>query len=289
MTSNTIAFMHIPKTSGSSVTHALRATVQPSLTVQGYDRSLFGDFNDFYSFDAGLLNQVYLSPADLPKKIELVAGHFAYSTLRSAYPSANLLTTLREPVSRLMSLWLYLRQQTDLTLKASGAWADRMRYGRLPLERFLDEPLLACNTDNVALRLLLWPHPLVPGDHFIALDNDEQLLSEALDRLNDFDFVDIVENDRLAWNLRQWLGRESFSYERLNETANIPLEFRSPLYRELTLDALLLLGARSRLDLKLWASVAIKRLPSCDISTLRERTVLVNTAKFAALMASPSA
>ena len=81
---------------------------------------------------------------------------------------------------------------------------------------------------------------------------------------------------------------ESFSYERLNETANIPLDFRSPLYRELTLDALLLLGARSRLDLKLWSSV-IKRLPSCDISTLRERTVLVNTAKFAALMASPSA
>jgi|SRR5271166_2298514 len=284
--SGPVAYMHIPKTSGASVTHALAAAARPSLTVVGYDLCLFGSFHDFQTFDAGLLRQIYFSSADLPRNIELVAGHFAFLTLRAAYPEARMLTVLREPVSRLLSHWLYMRQQTDETLKASGAWGDRMRYGRLSLARFLNESVLASHIDNVAVRMLLWRHPLIPCDDFISSAYDEQLLAEASDRLGEFDFVDIVENEYFASNLRQWLGRQFFEYEKLNETGDIPLEHRAPLHKELTSEAHALLGARTRLDFKLWALVARSRIPGCAVSALRERTILANTAKYAALMAT---
>ncbi len=279
-----VAYMHIPKTSGASLTLALTAAVQPSLTVLGYDLCLFDSFHEFETFDAELLRQIYFSPADLPKNVELVAGHFACSTLLTAYPEARMLTVLREPVSRLMSHWLYLRQQTDVTLKSSGTWGDRMRYGRLALACFLSEPLIAAHIDNVAIRMLLWPHPLIPCDDFISVANDEQLVAEASDRLGNFDFVDIVENDCFALNLQHWLGRDFFAYDTLNETGGIPQEFRVPLHKELTSDAHSLLGARTRLDLRLWASVVRSRLPDREVSALRETTIWANMAKYAALM-----
>jgi len=66
----------------------------------------------------------------------------------------------------------------------------------------------------------------------------------------------------------------------------IPAEFRAPLHREFTSEAHELLRARSQLDLQLWARIARRRIPDCDITELRERTILSNIARYGALMAS---
>jgi hypothetical protein len=166
-----------------------------------------------------------------------------------------------------------------------GRWGDIIRNGRKPLAEFLDAPFLGPQIDNVMLRMLLWRHPLIPGDGFIANYNDEALLAAALDRLSRCSFVDITENEQLATNLQGWLGLP-VSYPYTNETSYIPFEFRTPLHQQLNATTHEMLLARSRLDLRLWNFVAQRRLVNCDIHQVRERAILRNIARYGALMAA---
>jgi hypothetical protein len=148
----------------------------------------------------------------------------------------------------------------------------------------LNEPLLACQIDNITLRMLLWPHPLIAPTRFIDPAHDSRLLREATARLQKFDFIDIVENEAFVSRLQYWLG-QPFSYSRLNETLAIPGAFRAPLQHEITPIAHELLYARSRLDLCIWSKVAARRLPDCDVTKLREQTILANVSRYSVLMA----
>jgi hypothetical protein len=220
----------------------------------------------------------------LPPQADLVVGHLAFSTFSGAYPCAQHLTILREPCSRLLSHWLFWRQCTDAELAPWGSWADYARKARKPLVDFISDPLLACQTDNMILRMLLWPHPLIPEDRFIDPVNDKNLLRDATKRLLKFDFVDIVDDPTFVHRLRAWLGG-SFPYNRENATKPIPGPFRLPLDRELTAKAVDLLEFRSRLDLRLWARIAARHTPSRHVATLRQRTILANVARYGVLMA----
>jgi hypothetical protein len=280
-----LAFMHIPKTSGVALMSALAGALNPGMVTNGFDLCLFGSFRDFETMDPAEQRKIHASPASLPPGSTLIAGHFSFSTLRQAFPRAQMTTILREPSSRLLSHWLFWRQLSDPTLTPLGRWADYVRNSREPLARFLAEPAIACQTDNLALRMLLWPHSLIRGDQFIDPIHDEPLFVEAEVRLRMFDFVDILENDQLSEKLEHWLGR-ALCYERVNETIAIPAECRSPLNLEFTSHAHELLTARSRLDLRLWTSVVKRRLPNCEITTLRERTILSNVARYSVLMAN---
>jgi hypothetical protein len=276
--------MHIPKTSGVALMSALEKTLNPDSMTKGFDLCLFGSFCDFETMDPAEQQRIHATPASLPPGSTLIAGHFSVSTLRQAFPSAQMITILREPCSRLLSHWLFWRQQSSPALTRLGLWADFVRKSREPLAHFLADPAIACQTDNLALRMLLWPHPLIHGDGFIEPINDEALFMEAELRLRGFDFVEIFENENLSQKLEHWLGRK-LCYERINETTAVPAEYRSPLNVEFTSQAHELLTARSRLDLRLWTSVVKLRLQDCEITTLRERTILSNVARYSVLMA----
>jgi hypothetical protein len=279
-----LVFMHVPKTSGASIAHGLATALAPTILVSGFDRSLFDPGRNLTSIDDSIRCHIYTSPTSMPKNADLVAGHFAASTLIDAYPASQRCTVLREPFSRLLSHWLYWRQYADCDLAPWGDWAGLMRLSREPLAGFLSEPALACQIDNVTLRMLLWPHPLIAPTRFIYPVHDSRLLRDALVRLQKFDFVDIVENDTLVDNLRHWLGHP-FNYGRVNETSVIPDQFRTSLQHELTPNAHELLYARSRLDLCIWSKVAARRLPHCDVVKLREQTILANVSRYSVLMA----
>jgi hypothetical protein len=279
-----LAFMHIPKTSGVALMSALEGALNPGTVTNGFDLCLFGSFRDFETMDPAEQRKIHASPASFPPGSTLIAGHFSFSTLRQAFPRAQMTTILREPSSRLLSHWLFWRQLGDPALSPLGRWADYVRNSREPLARFLAEPAIACQTDNLALRMLLWPHPLIHGSRFIEPIHDEPLFMEAEARLRMFDFVDFLENENLSQKLEDWLGR-ALCYERVNETIAIPAEYRSPLNLEFTSHAHELLTARSRLDLRLWTSVVKQRLPDREITTLRERTILSNVARYGVLMA----
>lgn len=279
--SRPLAFMHIPKTSGSSIIYGLSAALTPAVEASGFDHSLFSNDKCFNTIDDSIRRLIYASPLSMPKIADFVHGHLALSTLIEVYPNAQRMTVLREPVSRVLSHWLFWRQHTDEQLASWGDHGDLVKIARKPLEVFLNEPILAAQTDNLMLRMLLWPHPLIRQDLFIDPIYDHRLLRQAMKRLKLFHFVDYIENDVLSEQISRWLGRP-FWYNRLNETSSIPEGFRSPLSQELTSKAYGLLRARSRLDQALWTKVIGRSIS--DLGRLRDRTILANVSRYSVLM-----
>ena len=132
-----LVFMHIPKTAGTALTAALSASLSPRHFVSGFDRVFFGDFNGFDTIDPALRQSIYLESKNLPANGDFVSGHISFSTLRRVYPAAQYFTVFREPVSRLLSFWLYWWSQTESQLRSWGDWANYVKRSRVPLGEFL--------------------------------------------------------------------------------------------------------------------------------------------------------
>jgi hypothetical protein len=281
--SRAVAFMHIPKTSGSALTAGLVDALAPRRSLFGLDRSHFGKFNSFDSMSPETKRIIHLELDDLPEQMDLIAGHFAFSTLSEKYPEAQLVTFLREPYSRLSSHWLFLRSLSEDELAVWGNWGKIALTSRKPLANFLSNRALACNLDNVCVRMLLWPHPLIPIDDFIDARDDDSLVSAAAVRLQQFAYTDVVENPLFESNLQAWVGRE-LDYAKVNETAGIPPERCTPLHQEFTADALALMDSHSRLDTRLWMALAQQRVTAGGAQTLQRHTMMRSTARYAWLM-----
>jgi hypothetical protein len=281
-----IALMHVPKTSGTSLTRAIINAIEPRSTVGGFDRAFFGAFQAFDSIDSDYQQKIYLNPVELPLGADFVIGHLSYSTIVQRYGDAQLITVLREPYSRILSQWLYWRTFPDQEVSLWGEWGNMAsRLGQSPLLDFLSCPTIACQTDNIAVRMLLRPHALIPHDDFISERYDKVLIREASARLKRFAYTDVVENPRLEANLQQWLGR-SFVYPRLNATPRVPTLDNAPLHQELTPQSLEALGRCSRLDLKLWAMLARERILDSDVGTIRNNALMLSVAHYSWLMSA---
>ncbi len=277
--SRPLVFMHIPKTSGMALTAALEEALPPRPKVMGFDRVLFGTFDGFDSFAPEVRRTIHDDPSSLPADAGLVHGHFALSTTEARYPNAQFLTLLREPGARLLSLWRYWQMQRPQTMRGWGRWIDVVERSQEPLERFLQDPVVACQTDNMVVRMLLWPHALIPDGDFIQLADDAILLERASERLRRFAHRDVVENDQLAKGIESWLG-VPVTYRRVNETPPVAIR-AEPLYRQLTDGCFERLEARTRLDCRLWEIVAAERSPGSDLKALRERALLRAVARHA--------
>lgn len=278
-----LVFMHVPKTSGVAFTQNLIEAIAPRRVLYAHDRVLSGAFDAFDKIDPDKIRDIYFDPMDLPSDADFVCGHLSFSTPQQKYRTAQFITLLREPVSRILSNWLYWRSHSDDELQAWGAWGKEMAKAREPLVDFLSNQDCAANTDNVHVRMLLWPHRLIPSGDFIDERNDEALTSEAINRLKQFDYVDVLENPRLEANLQVWLGRR-FKHASRNEARTVPGPLRTPLHSELTKDVFDLLEIRSRLDLKLWTMLARERVSHLEPEILRERTLMRTVARYSWLM-----
>ena len=281
--SRPVAFMHIQKTGGNSLSEALRGALKPRASFGAFDRFLFGDFADFESMSEESRGKILFASHGLPPGLDFLAGHISFSAMSQAYPLAQFVTVLREPMSRLISLWLFSRSTTDQYLEPWGKWADVVRQSHRPLKDFLRAQNLACATDNVCVRMLLWPHPLLRSNAVIAPRDDETLLLEAKCRLKHFCFVDLLENPELVTNLQNWLERP-LVLRRLNETNNIPDSLKSPMAAELDSETEGLIESHSRLDLRLWLEVAGQRMPESDARMLRDQIITANLSNFSRLM-----
>jgi hypothetical protein len=278
-------FMHIPKTSGTALTRGLMAAIAPRNPVCfAMDGTIFGSFRDFNSIESEHRCGLYLDPLSLPAESDFVAGHISFATFRQRYKNGQYVTILREPASRILSHWLFWRSHSDDHLKAWGSWAERVNRSRGSLHDFLSCRDLACQVDNLYVRMLLGPNELIPENDFINERNDGALVSEAIKRLRQFAFLDVVENPKLILNLGSWLGRQ-VAYEIINETGCIPEALRTVFHRELTPELFELLERRTRLDLELWFAVAKERLAPTRPESLYTRTLILNAARYASLLA----
>jgi hypothetical protein len=199
------------------VSSLLKITTPKTFTRSALDRSLFGTFTDFSSLDDHVRKQIYMDESVDDSNYEFVSGHVAYSTLKQHFPSGRFMTVLRRPASRLLSHFFYWRSLTEEGLRPWGSFAERIRLSHGDLSEFLSAREIACQTDNLLTRFLLWPHPDVPDDDFISPDRHAKLYRLAKRKLSEFDFVDLVENPMLERNVGRWLG-QPFTLNRENVT-----------------------------------------------------------------------
>jgi hypothetical protein len=278
-----LAMMHIPKTAGTSLMHDISASLKQDLYVKGFDRTLFGAFKDFSSFNVEALKTVYQESTDMPADAKLIMGHFSHQSLLTRYPDAQQITFLREPLIRIMSLWIFWRCQRDEELAGWGEWANLVKLSRASLKEYLSDTRIACQTDNMTVRMLLWPGNGIPPDRFIDERFDDALVEQAFERLNSFSYTDVIENPSFSKRLKSWLQIDMTS-SRLNETTPVPEHLRLRLEGELDNETLGLLQQRSRLDLQLWKALAKRRLPEHDIEALRVQTLLGGIARYGSLL-----
>ena len=284
MSKRPLVFLHIPKTAGIAISYALMVAENPPRVLFGFDRAFFGPFSDFESVPAENRAFIHLSPDTIPRNEKLVRAHMALSTLRAAYQGARFMTVLREPICRLLSHYVFWRGFTEQQDRDWGGWAAYSGLARGRLEDFLADGRIACQIDNVAIRLLLWPHELIPQAGMIDPRHDAALIDQARIRLCGLDFVDAVENPFFDANLSAWLGVPP-ARVRMNETQPLAPALRTRLDQEFSSRAQSLLAARSRLDLALWQWVLRERAPGVDAAALRLNAVLNGTARATLLLA----
>jgi len=267
-TARPFAFMHIQKTSGQAVAAGLARHFPLQSLIGGFDQSMFGAFDRFDTLSAVALNSIYFD--SLPPGT-MFAGHMSYSTLASIAPDVQITTVLREPRSRLLSLWMYCRGRTDDQLEGWGAWRDVVTLSHRSLSEFLSCDKTACLTDNIFVRMLLWPHPLISPGLPIDERYDFLLISEAVERLETMAFYDVIENPAFVSNFSDWLGFP-FVYDKINETTWVPVERRLSLRHILTAEAFRLLEKNSRLDRILWDTVVAERIRGTTQTQLADET-----------------
>src|SRR5947209_8363821 len=96
----TLAFMHIPKSAGTSIRAAIaEATGQP-VARYGIDIHHLGRIcrPDLIAPECA----VVLHSDQLRGETGFLSGHFSLSTLLGGWPGAEYITVLREPVSRIL-------------------------------------------------------------------------------------------------------------------------------------------------------------------------------------------
>jgi hypothetical protein len=283
---NILAFLHIPKCAGTSIMDSIALGIGPGRHVRGFDRCLFGDFSQFDSIPKMMRGVIHLDKTELPLEATTVMGHFSYQTLRGRYPNADFVVLLREPTVRLLSHWIYWRSLTWFSLRHWGAeWSARLKLARLPLQAFLSHPDIACQTDNIITRMLVWPHPLIPDNQFIDPANDAALLAIACENLEHFGFAGITERKAAGYReLSDWLGFR-LDVPSLNPARKMRRSVRSQMNTELADGTLRLLAERSRLDAKLWMLLATRKMTETEAGRLRQTAILQAVARFSILLA----
>lgn len=265
-----LGFVHIPKAAGTSITQQLDLFLRPRKLIYGLDRSQFGSFTAFETMPAEMRAGIFDSADTIPEQADIIAGHLSPKTIRVRYPMARLITIMRAPSARLVSHWFYWRGYTDDVLAKYGTWGNLIATARSDFADFLCVRQIACVTDNVILRMLLWPHPLIPDDNFIDPEHDDMLIAEARLMLDQFCHTDIIEAPDAEKRLNIWLTKNygrSFWAEFQNfvrrgepimkNSSNIPVVKMSiPLSIQLKNFAGQLMRDRVRLDDMLWNDIS---------------------------------
>lgn len=274
-----IAFMHIPKTAGTSISEGLRSIIEPVHPLrERMDRSWFGNFDRFDTFSEAAYGDVFLGTKPMPKNTDFISGHFSLSTIRTFCPRAKIITFLREPSTRILSQWLYSRSIPTEAANSYGDFNKRVAKTNTLME-FLTRQSIYYHLDNVQMRMLLWPHALIPNEDIISEKHDTLLIEEALAKLDVFFHIDVVENSQLEENLSARIGKP-IALLKLNVTSSSKEYGKVSIYDELTHDVWGRLDHFSRLDLKLWEAVVNRKMPGINVEELRNNVIEKTTKRY---------
>jgi hypothetical protein len=282
-----LVFSHVPKTAGTSLGAALDQVLKPAVAVHGgIDTALFGGYDDIGSISPALRAGIFLSPEELPVEASLVTAHVAPATTTARYPGADHITVLRTPQVRLLSQWLHCRSLSEFTLRRWGPSGDAFRAGRRPLRDYLDHAAVAPTVDNTITRFLAWPHPALSRTEFIDARDDDALVAAAIERLDGFAHVNLVENPAFLADLSSWLGVD-LPRAQLNERTSVLPRWRPDLAVELDPRTREKLDHRCRLDVRVWAHVAKRVLSDVDPATVRDEALSAAVERYSEMLRHP--
>jgi hypothetical protein len=255
-------YLHIPKAAGSSVTDAMRraigerADTTASLCPLRFDATLFGDF-DVNRLPEPFRSLELAGSGENLESYDVVIGHFSAPSLSIGRAPSDLATLLREPRSRLLSLYTFWRSWSAAEHEAWDPFDASRHAMSHDWPQFLDDASIAFQTDNVAARMLLGDHPLIPVDGFIEDSNIAAVTEDALRVLKSFGHADVIENDSDCWErLARWTGIDLDVQRRNTTDANEgPPSDWSQAWDE---PALQVLQRRTRIDRVLWMEAAAR-------------------------------
>lgn len=266
--------MHVPKAAGTSITALIAEASGRQRASKLFDQYHFGRIGNFDQMDPMCRAKILFDPTDLLEEGTFLAGHLSLSTIQHSLPGAQIFSMFREPFSRILSHWLFCRAATEEQLRSWGSeWCEIIRTSRGTLYEFLTHPLAAAQSDNLTVRMLLRPHPLIPEDGFVQPKHRDALVAEATEKLYAFDFLDVIENPAADNNLCHWLG-VSTPPPRLNEARHIPVDRQVDMLPMFDDETLNVLEARAGLDLVLWTRVLAAKAPHADADMLRRNTLI---------------
>jgi hypothetical protein len=223
------------------------------------DRTIFGGFDRFDELSPRIRAMIHLGTPDDVAAHDVVIGHHCLPTLLAGREPGDIAVVLRAPRARLLSHYTFWRGWSAETHDSWAPYDASRRAAVQTWPEFLDDVSIAAQIDNVAARLLVGPHELIPQDDFIADTDVDAVAAIACERLGSLGFVDVVERGGDVWGrLGAWVGHE-LDVGRRNETAD-----ESGLVGDwpawLTVDASIALHRRTRIDRAVWDRAALAQI-----------------------------
>ncbi len=258
------AFVHVPKSAGSSVKNAVAARCDPATVAScELDRVLFGGFDRYDELPARIRATIAVDGADALSGFDVVMGHFGVASLRPHFDLSEMMTVLREPRSRLLSLYTFWRGWTPERHADWDPYDASRRAVTASWGAFLTDPSIASQTDNVVARMLLSPHPSIPSDGFIEPTDEDEIVESASDLLDRFGFTDVVESGAGLWSgLTSWLETPVEPERTLVTQVPADTDWSSAI----TAASAAALSRRTSVDAQLWSRVASR--PDTDVAAL---------------------
>ncbi|WP_160170903.1 sulfotransferase family 2 domain-containing protein [Lutibaculum baratangense] len=169
-----IVFHHIPKTGGTSVLNVLH--------------SLFSSEQIVTDTTAA---KVKALPPDRRRQARIYSGHMAYHDVDAIPGRKRILTFLREPSARILSLYYFWRSMTDEF--ATGRPGPQIAK-RSTLLDFLrnDEPIVRNHINNGLVRFFVPGGRNAASKHMLTTP-PQDLAQQAFDRLRTYHFVGFQE------------------------------------------------------------------------------------------------
>jgi len=262
------AFMHVPKSAGSSIKNAVAARCDPATVAsKELDRVLFGGFDGYDEMPTRTRETIAVDGADQLRGFEVVMGHFSVASFNPHFDATEMMTVLREPRTRLLSLYTFWRGWTAERHADWDPYDASRRAVTASWSAFLSDPSIASQTDNVVARMLLAPHPKIPRDGFIAPTDEDEIVETACALLDRFGFADVVESGAGLWSgLSSWLETQVEPERTL--VTRIPAD--TDWTTSITSSSAAALSRRTSIDRRLWRRVAVDR--NEDVDALAEAT-----------------
>ena len=246
-----IIFQHIPKTAGVSVRSTISCNFDVSEILHVPDRS----WKD---------REFAIRAA---QQYRFIHGHLHFEFVRDLTKSAHIVTFLREPIERVLSLYFFLRNQPESNSEPSVRFTIEQAKS-LSLDAFVahTDPIIAPMVSNFQIQMLLSDSQ--------TDQSSSTWLNAAILNLENYQFVGIADPDLMPNSMIMmsrifgWI--ESGDSPRTNHTARAGTEVEFARARDI-------IAERNTLDAELYKKVRedfLAKLARRPTKTSRYRTAL---------------